>query len=159
MIDFGIARRYDPKKKKDTQELGTPGFCSPEQYGRGQTTVRSDIYALATTAYFLLTQEDVQAFAFKFPPLKEKLQGESVDDLSSLLEKMLELKPQDRPGTVEFVRKRLDKIFRDLKPNRDRSTKLLKPCLRALTEQPIDPKNQLKLFDRKFFRRWFRTCF
>lgn len=159
MIDFGIARRYDPKKKKDTQELGTPGFCSPEQYGRGQTTQRSDIYALATTAYFLLTRADVQSYAFKFPPLTEHLQGEEVQELSNLLQSMLELKPSDRPATVEQVRKKLVKIYKELKPKRDRATNLLRPCLRALTELPVEPTKQLKVFDGEFFRRWFRTFF
>jgi serine/threonine protein kinase, bacterial len=159
MIDFGIARRYDPKKKKDTQELGTPGFCSPEQYGRGQTTQRSDIYALATTAYFLLTQADVQAYAFKFPPLTDHIAGEEGQELSKLLESMLQLKPQDRPATVEQIRKKLIKIYKDLKPNRDRSTNLLRPSLRALTELPIEPTKQLKVFDTEFFKRWFRTFF
>lgn len=159
LIDFGIARRYDPKKKKDTQDLGTPGFCSPEQYGRGQTTERSDVYALATTAYFLLTRADVQSYAFQFPPLTEHIQGESVVELSELLQSMLALKPQDRPPSVSVIRKKLMKFFRELKPERDRSTNILRPCLRALTEQPVDPTKQLKVFDGKFFRRWFRTFF
>jgi len=159
LIDFGIARRYDPKKKKDTQELGTPGFCSPEQYGRGQTTARSDIYALATTAYFLLTRADVQSYAFKFPDLSSHLEGDKVAEVNELLQSMLCLVPAERPASVELVRKRLTHIFKELKPARDRSTTILRPCLRALTEQPIDPTRQLKLFDRKFFRRWFRTFF
>lgn len=159
LIDFGIARRYDPKKKKDTQELGTPGFCSPEQYGRGQTTHRSDVYALATTAYFLLTQADVQAYAFKFPPLTEHLDIGEAKELSALLDGMLQLKPQDRPATVEVVRKKLVKMYKDLKPNRDRATNLLRPSLKALTELPVEPTKQLKVFDAEFFRRWFRTFF
>ena len=159
LIDFGIARLYDPKKKKDTQELGTPGFCSPEQYGSGQTTLRSDIYALATTAYFFLTKADVQSYSFKFPPLTEHLEGPQVKELSDLLAHMLELKPVDRPGSVKFVRKKLDKLYKELKPERERATNILRPCLRALTEQPVDPTKQLKVFDRSFFRRWFRTFF
>ena len=159
LIDFGIARRYDPKKKKDTQELGTPGFCSPEQYGRGQTTPTSDIYALATTAYFLLTRADVQSYAFQFPPLTDHLKGDRVAELSALIEKMLSLKPADRPQKVETVRRQLARILKELKPVRDRSTNILRPCLRALTEQPVDPKKQLKTFDQAFFKRWFRTFF
>lgn len=159
LIDFGIARRYDAKKKKDTQELGTPGFCSPEQYGRGQTTPSSDIYALATTAYFLLTRADVQSYAFKFPPLTDHIQGDKVEELSALLEQMLSLKPSDRPQKVEIVRKKISRWYRELRPGRDRSTKILRPCLRALTEQPTEPSKQLKTFDSAFFRRWFKTFF
>lgn len=159
LIDFGIARLYDPEKKKDTQELGTPGFCSPEQYGRGQTTVRSDIYALGTTAYFLLTRSDLQSYAFKIPPLKEVLDEPGVEPLSDLLETILQLVPKDRPATVREVRAKLDEIFVSLKPQRDRATNILRPCLRALTEHPTRPDDRLKVFDRHFFWRWFRTFF
>lgn len=159
LIDFGIARRYDSKKKKDTQELGTPGFCSPEQYGRGQTTAASDIYALATTAYFLLTRADVQSYAFNFPPLSEHIRGDKVLELSQLLGLMLRLKAVERPQKVEIVRRKLSKWHRELKPVRDRSTNILRPCLRALTEQPVEPKKQLKTFDGVFFKRWFKTFF
>lgn len=159
LIDFGIARRYDPEKKKDTQDLGTPGFCSPEQYGRGQTTERSDVYALATTTYFLLTRADLQNYAFKIPPLTDHLDHPSAKTLSELLEEMLQLVPKDRPATIKSVRLRANRILADLKPSRDRSTNILRPSLRALTEHPTHPEKRLKVFDRKFFWSWFRTFF
>lgn len=159
LIDFGIARRHDPKKTKDTQDLGTPGFCSPEQYGRGQTTPRSDIYALGSTAYYLLTRADLQNCAFKVPPLPNPDNSAGAARLGTLLAEMLQLLPKDRPPTVEQVRSRLEKIFSELKPVRDRSTKILHPGLRALTNQPVRPKSRLPLFDLNFFGRWFRTFF
>lgn len=159
LIDFGIARHYDSTKKKDTQDLGTPGFCSPEQYGRGQTTVRSDIYALGTTAYFLLTRADIQNYAFKVPPLTDQLNHPQAAALSPLLEEMLQLVPKDRPATIKAVRLRLEEIFRELKPSRDRSTNILRPGLRALTQHPLDPERRMKVFDGRFFWRWFRTFF
>lgn len=159
LIDFGIARRFDPKKSKDTQELGTPGFCSPEQYGRGQTTEQSDIYSLATTAYFLLTRADVQSFSFQFPPLSEHLTHEKVEELSVLLDSMLSLKASERPATTIEVRERLVKIYRALGPNRERSTRILTPSLKALTEFALEPTKQLRVFDRDFFRQWFRAFF
>lgn len=159
LIDFGIARLYDPEKRKDTQDLGTPGFCSPEQYGRGQTTVSSDVYALATTGYFLLTRADLQTYAFKVPPLTEHLEGPGVAALSKLLEEMLQLVPRDRPRSIKVVRHQLEEIFSQLRPSRDRSTNILRPCLRALTEHPTEPEKRMKVFDRKFFWGWFRTFF
>lgn len=159
LIDFGIARRHDPKKTKDTQELGTPGFCSPEQYGRGQTTARSDIYALGSTAYFLLTRADLQSLAFKVPSLAEALDDASLEPLGKLLAETLQLLPKDRPASVKAVRLRLETILSELKPSRDRSTRLLHPALRALTDHPIQPKSRLRLFNAEFFWRWFRTFF
>jgi serine/threonine protein kinase len=36
LIDFGIARRFAPEKKRDTGPLGSPGYAAPEQYGTAQ---------------------------------------------------------------------------------------------------------------------------
>jgi len=57
LIDFGIVRLYDPKKKKDTHLLGTQGFAAPEAYS-GQTSPRSDIFSLGMTLYCLLTFQE-----------------------------------------------------------------------------------------------------
>lgn len=35
----------------------TPGFSPPEQYGRGRTDPRSDVYALGATLYAMLTAQ------------------------------------------------------------------------------------------------------
>ncbi|GHO44248.1 hypothetical protein KSX_24110 [Ktedonospora formicarum] len=55
LIDFGIARFFQRSRQQDTQQLGTPGFAPPEQYGDAQTDERSDIYSLAMTLFELLT--------------------------------------------------------------------------------------------------------
>ncbi len=93
-IDFGIARLYKPAQQKDTQDLGTPGFCAPEQYGHGQTTPRSDIYAVGTTLFHLLTRADVQQYNFNFPALSTLTPVPA--KLEEALAKCLKLKPEDR---------------------------------------------------------------
>lgn len=55
LIDFGIARVYKPTGETDTVHLGTRAFAPPEQFGFGQTTVRSDVYSLGATLFCLLT--------------------------------------------------------------------------------------------------------
>jgi len=55
LIDFGIARTYKVGKKKDTAAMGSENYAPPEQWGKGQTDARSDIYALGATTYHLLT--------------------------------------------------------------------------------------------------------
>jgi len=55
LIDFGIARTYKVGKKKDTVAMGSENYAPPEQWGKGQTDARSDIYALGATMYHLLT--------------------------------------------------------------------------------------------------------
>lgn len=55
LIDFGIARVFKSSAAKDTTTLGSRGYAPLEQYGRGQSDARSDIYALGATLYDLLT--------------------------------------------------------------------------------------------------------
>ncbi len=54
-IDFGVARKYKGSKSKDTVAIGTYGYAPAEQYGKGETDARSDIYTLGATIYHLLT--------------------------------------------------------------------------------------------------------
>lgn len=55
LIDFGVARTFKARKSKDTIAMGSAGYAPPEQYGRGQTDARSDLYALGATLLHLLT--------------------------------------------------------------------------------------------------------
>lgn len=55
LIDFGVARTYKRTKAKDTVAMGSAGYAPPEQYGKGQTDARSDMYALGATLLHLLT--------------------------------------------------------------------------------------------------------
>lgn len=56
LVDFGIAKLYDPHLATTVgAKAVTPGFSPPEQYGGGATDPRSDIYALGATLYTLLT--------------------------------------------------------------------------------------------------------
>ncbi|MDQ2714582.1 MAG: tetratricopeptide repeat protein [Chloroflexota bacterium] len=74
MIDFGIARRFNPNKRTNTENLGTISYASPEHLGSisapgqkrtaqnpgklVQTDARSDIYSLGATMYHLLTNHE-----------------------------------------------------------------------------------------------------
>lgn len=55
LIDFGIARTYKQGKRRDTMSMGTAAYAPFEQFGKGQTDARSDVYSLAATLYHLLT--------------------------------------------------------------------------------------------------------
>ena len=61
LIDFGIARVYNPASETDTVHLGTRSYAPPEQFGFGQTTVRSDVYSLGATLFHLLVGHEVVA--------------------------------------------------------------------------------------------------
>ena len=75
LVDFGIAKVGGAGQKTATGAQGvTPGFSPPEQYlGSGETDVRSDIYSLGATLYFMLTA--------KVPPdATERLQPCNLQD-------------------------------------------------------------------------------
>lgn len=58
IIDLGIARVWRDGADADTVKFGTRSYAPPEQYGFGQTSVRSDIYALGALLFFCLTGTD-----------------------------------------------------------------------------------------------------
>jgi serine/threonine-protein kinase len=67
LIDFGVARLFKPGQSRDTENFGTAGYAPPEQYGKGQTDARSDVYALGATLHQMLTLRDPTDEPFKFP--------------------------------------------------------------------------------------------
>lgn len=54
LVDFGIAKVYEPDATTTANRHCSPGYGAPEQYGIG-TTPRTDIYGLGATIYTLLT--------------------------------------------------------------------------------------------------------
>ena len=61
LVDFGIARSVETQKVQT--QVGTPGFCAPEQMS-GRAEVRSDIYSVGATLYHLCTGRFPPAFTF-----------------------------------------------------------------------------------------------
>jgi serine/threonine protein kinase/cytochrome c-type biogenesis protein CcmH/NrfG len=55
LVDFGIAKLYEPHKgTARIAKAFSPGFSPPEQYA-GTTDTRSDVYALGATLYAMVT--------------------------------------------------------------------------------------------------------
>jgi serine/threonine protein kinase len=54
LVDFGIAKEFDPDSTTTAIRHASPGYAAPEQYGIG-TNTRTDIYGLGATIYTLLT--------------------------------------------------------------------------------------------------------
>src|SRR5579859_6771350 len=106
LIDFGIARRFTPGQARDTGPLGSPGYAAPEQYGKAQTTVQTDIYGLGATLQTLLTGEEPSPLAATaHTPRYGKRKK-----LQQLLRQMLERDASHRPKNIEEVNKRLQRI-------------------------------------------------
>lgn len=103
LIDFGIARLYTPGKSADTVVVGTPGFASPEHYGRGQTDARSDLYSLGATMHQMLTGKDPADNPFAFVPPRRLIPGMS-SGLSEVVMRALELRPERRYPSAAAMR-------------------------------------------------------
>jgi serine/threonine protein kinase len=104
LIDFGVARLFDPSKGTDTLKMGTVGYAPPEQYaGQGQTTPRSDVYALGATLYELLTGDSPEAHPFVFPQARQV--NRKVSTQTSLtIDKAVQLDPGDRYASARAMR-------------------------------------------------------
>ena len=70
LIDFGIAREFKKECESDTIYIGTRGYAAPEQYGAGQTSVRTDIYSLGVTLYHLITGRSPNEPPFEIKPVR-----------------------------------------------------------------------------------------
>ncbi len=54
LVDFGIAKEYNPDATTTAFRTGSPGYAPPELYSTGTSTL-SDVYELGATFYTLLT--------------------------------------------------------------------------------------------------------
>ena len=107
LIDFGIARHFKLGQAKDTNISGTPGYAPPEQYGRAQSTPRTDIYSLGVLLHTLLSGLDPAPFHLS--PLH--LQGHpQAANLEALILTMTELDEQKRPATMRVVQQELQRM-------------------------------------------------
>jgi tRNA A-37 threonylcarbamoyl transferase component Bud32 len=105
LIDFGIARHFNPDKKRDTGPLGSPGYAAPEQYGRAQSTEKTDIYGLGVTLEHLLTGKAPLDAAPPTPPT-----GQPHPASQQLQQVLAEMQATDafwRPLNMWDVKKRL----------------------------------------------------
>jgi len=114
LIDFGIARTYKEGQIKDTETVGSPGFASPEQYGRSQTDCRSDIYSLGVFLHYLLTgidpREKEKAFVFEPVRVNNK---DIPSELDFIVEKALAQDPEDRFQNIGEFKRVLERVSVD----------------------------------------------
>ena len=118
LIDFGIARFFKPGQTRDTIPFGSPGYAAPEQYGRTQTTPRSDVYSLGALLHHLLSRHDPSEAPFTFAPLPGN--GHTGQrELATLVTRMVELDATRRPSDMSEIRTALLSI-RELRVNEPR---------------------------------------
>jgi serine/threonine protein kinase len=104
LIDFGVARLFDPAKGTDTLKMGTAGYAPPEQYaGQGQTTPCSDVYALGATLHELLTGDSPTAHPFVFTSAR-RLNRQVSARTSRAVTKALQMDPTERFPSISSMR-------------------------------------------------------
>ena len=129
LIDFGIARRFDPNKRTNTENLGTISYASPEHLGSitmpgqkrtaqnpgrpVQTDARSDIYSLGATLYHLLTNyepDPIQtpatgSIVAKNPRLRRvQMNGRTVCPIEQVIIRAMQQEPALRFQSAEEMR-------------------------------------------------------
>lgn len=113
LVDFGLAKTMQSSQVTTTGARAmTPGFSPPEQYGTARTDHRSDIFSLGSTLYATLTgatPEDALARAMEqavLAPLR-KHNPKVSRKLASVIEKALEVRPDDRYQSAEEFKQAL----------------------------------------------------
>jgi serine/threonine protein kinase len=114
LIDFGLAKEtgaeaLDAARITRTQDfVGSPAFASPEQCETKKLDVRSDIYSLGVTLWYMLSGkrpfsgsvgEVIVAQVIKPPPFEQLAQVP--EPVIALLRRMLAKSPDDRFQTPE----------------------------------------------------------
>lgn len=113
LVDFGLAKVIQGSQATTTGARAmTPGYSPPEQYGTARTDHRTDIYSLGATLYVALTgnlPEDALARAMEQADLTpvRKYNPKVSKRLAGVVEKALELRPDDRFQSAEEFKKAL----------------------------------------------------
>lgn len=127
VVDFGIAKltEVDSGEQKLTAQgcvVGTPAYMSPEQACGEPLDIRSDLFSLGLIVYELLAGRKPfdgspmevarQNISSNPPPLAARSPGVIVSpELESLVFKLLEKRPEDRPSRAAEVVERLEEIY------------------------------------------------
>jgi serine/threonine protein kinase len=109
LVDFGIAKVYDPSQKTTRGARAvTPGYSPEEQYlSVGRTDARTDIYALGATLYTLLTgqtppEAPERNMGVTLPPIRT-LNPAVSPQVEAAVMKAMQIAPDDRfQSAAEF---------------------------------------------------------
>ena len=110
LVDFGIAKVYDPNTRTTTgAQAVTPGYSPPEQYGLGVTDAASDVYSLGATLYSLLSGStppasvDVMSGIAEPPLLLDQVNPRVPETLAQAVDRAMRLNRRQRiSNAVEF---------------------------------------------------------
>ena len=103
VLDFGISLVTDDGTAVIEKAVGTRGYASPEQSKRGNVCdLRSDIYSLGMTMYYMLTGISPSVVKGELKPIRSIDSSLSLG-LEIIIDKCCKPNPDDRYQTVEEV--------------------------------------------------------
>ncbi|XP_047027437.1 serine/threonine protein kinase OSK1-like isoform X1 [Helicoverpa zea] len=113
IIDFGLARFYDPEKKLQVL-FGTPEFVAPEVVNFDQIGYGTDMWSVGVICYVLLSglspfmgETDIETMAnvtvAKYD-FDDEAFNEISDDAKDFIQKLLVKDKESRPGATECLR-------------------------------------------------------
>ena len=146
VIDFGLAKDANAEGEDSATLttggfLGTPHFASPEQLEEREIDVRSDIYSLGVTLWYMLsgktpfsgsTAQVMSQHLHRDPPFGT-LQGQPAA-VVGLLRRMIAKNPDDRPQTPADLRRELDECIERIEDGSPR------PKPDSLRPPPVPPE-------------------
>ncbi len=127
VIDFGLAKSLSSGADQSVTVtsggfVGTPHFASPEQLEERDIDIRSDIYSLGATLWFMLTgkppfQGSMASVIHQHlgSPLPSDVLATFHPRLARILQKCLAKKPADRFQAPLEIKQALDEALTDLK--------------------------------------------
>ena len=145
ILDFGLARQlkreqvdFDPAFAGEpampalpdatyTARGGTIAYMAPEQFVTGQSSVRSDIFALGVLLFELVSGrhpfhkpdaqelQSVRAIQFAAPPVLRQIVPEIPAELESVIYRCLEKQPSERYASAADVREGLKTVLNSLR--------------------------------------------
>jgi len=128
VIDFGLAKNSSKEDGEDIATLtaggflGTPHFASPEQLDEREIDVRSDIYSLGVTLWYMLAGKTpfsgslaqvMSQHLHRDPPF-QSLDGQ-IPPVVGLLRHMMAKAPEERPATPAVLRKEIEECLAALR--------------------------------------------
>ncbi len=97
LIDLNAARQCINEKARDTRLIGTEGYAAPEQFGFGNSSCQTDIYAVGNLIKSLIGYD--QNPSLKISP-----------KLADIINRCLEMNPKDRYPSAANLKSALEKL-------------------------------------------------
>jgi protein phosphatase len=121
ILDLGVAMSSSVSHKEAVQNPGTPSFMAPELFAGEEASVRSDLYAIGVTLYYLLTRKyphgEIEPFQnprFGDPIPPSRYRPETPKWLENIILKAIARLPEARFETAEEMLLALE--YGELKP-------------------------------------------